>query len=91
MIVANPTFEIAVMPEANIVNFRFIATELPLDQLNARIRQQLVESGKFYIVQTVIKEKRYLRVSIMNPLTTAADLLALLDEIARIGESLAQH
>ncbi|HMO40119.1 MAG TPA: aminotransferase class I/II-fold pyridoxal phosphate-dependent enzyme [Saprospiraceae bacterium] len=75
-----PAFELAVAPTGNIVNFRYVAAPEPiLDRLNNAIRQALLESGNFYIVQTVLHGKRYLRTALMNPLTTEANLKQLLD------------
>lgn len=83
-------FELAHEVEANIVNFRYVAPAHPdLNELNASLRQSLLESGKFYIVQTWIKGKKYLRTAIMNPLTEESDLAALLDEIEQLA--LTQH
>ncbi len=56
-----------------------------LDALNASLREALVASGTFYIVQTVLHNQRFLRASIMNPRTTEADLHALLDEIEQLA------
>ncbi|MHA7057219.1 pyridoxal phosphate-dependent decarboxylase family protein [Aquimarina sp. M1] len=82
-------FELLVNPEANIVNFRYIniASE-DLNTFNSTIREKLILSGKFYIVQTLIGDHRYLRTSIMNPLTSEEDFEALLDEIEYIASCL---
>ncbi|WP_405206364.1 pyridoxal phosphate-dependent decarboxylase family protein [Aquimarina sp. LLG6339-5] len=81
-------FELLIHPEANIVNFRYInISENDLNSFNSKIREELILSGKFYIVQTMIGEDRYLRTSIMNPLTDKADFIALLDEIERIADA----
>ena len=86
LIEQHPNFELAHTPESNIVNYRYVPTvATDLNALNSKIRQALIDSGKFYIVQTVIKEQRYLRSAIMNPLTTKADLIALLEEIEEQG------
>ncbi len=82
-----PAFELALDPEANIVNFRYINSTKELNSLNSVIRQTLIDSGKFYIVQTMIGEKRYLRTALMNPMTRETDLIALLDEIERVGQT----
>ncbi|TPN89006.1 pyridoxal phosphate-dependent decarboxylase family protein [Aquimarina algicola] len=75
-------FELFMTPEANIVNFRYIQSENgDLNTLNSNIRKRLLESGKFYIVQTTINDNLYLRTTLMNPLTTEQDLLELLEEI----------
>lgn len=85
LIKARPNFELALEPESNIVCFRLKTTSGSLNEFNAGIRKKLLEEGKFYIVQTTLADKLYLRVSLMNPLTTEADLIALLDEVERLG------
>lgn len=87
MIQDHPMFELAIEPQANIVNFRYVAApEEQQNELNSAIRRKLLESGKFYIVQTMLGNKRYLRTSIMNPLTSETHLAALLDEIVTLAE-----
>jgi L-2,4-diaminobutyrate decarboxylase len=87
----NPSFELAVEPQSNIVCFRYVGKEISSESynsLNASIRQKLLEDGKFYIVQTTLREKLYLRVSLMNPLATIEDLKALLAEIEAIAKEI---
>ena len=89
MIKSRPNFELAVEPESNIVCFRLNSSSNgDLNELNSAIRNQLLKDGKFYIVQTSLREKLYLRVSLMNPLTTEHDLKALLDEVETIGNKI---
>ena len=83
-----PDFELAVSPEANIVNFRY--TDLPReswDLENGNIRQRLIDDGRFYIVQTVIRNKKYLRVAIMNSATGKQHFAALMDRIRLLAKS----
>lgn len=80
-------FEVAVSPEANIVNFRY--TDLPAEQLdveNGNIRQRLIEDGRFYIVQTVIRNQKWLRATVMNPSTHETHFLGLLDRIRLLAK-----
>jgi L-2,4-diaminobutyrate decarboxylase len=88
LVKARLNFELAIEPESNIVCFRLTPSNINLNELNSAIRKQLLQEGKFYIVQTTLKEIVYLRVSLMNPLTTETDLNALLDEIERIGNQI---
>ncbi|MDZ7877458.1 MAG: aminotransferase class I/II-fold pyridoxal phosphate-dependent enzyme [Saprospiraceae bacterium] len=86
-------FKIGVEPQSNIVCFRFLGRlrtskskkkELSLDalnELNSAIRLKLIEKGDFYIVQTTLRGEVFLRVSIMNPLTTIEHLKELIKEI----------
>lgn len=78
-----PGFELAVVPDCNIVCFRYVPTydEVDLSALNERIRQMLYEKGDFYFVQTKLGGETYLRTTLMNPFTTMEDLEVLLAEI----------
>ncbi len=93
MVKSRTNFELAIEPESNIVCFRTSpqGSEIGLlNDLNSAIRNQLLTDGKFYIVQTTLHENVYLRVSLMNPLTTVDDLNALLDEIERIADQISR-
>lgn len=82
----NKNFKILLQDsESNIINFRFIDSKKNLTSLNSLIREKLIASGSFYIVQTRIENELYLRVTIMNPLTTVHDLVDLIHEIERIA------
>lgn len=85
----HPDFEIAVTPQSNIVCFRWINEDkINLNVLNSIIRQQMLAKGLFYIVQTTLREEVFLRVSLMNALTTENDLWNLLSEIKNVADSL---
>ena len=89
MVEERPALQLAMPPEANIVCFRFVGenTDEPsLNEQNAQIRQTMLEDGRFYIVQTLLREKLFLRTTLMNPFTTEAVLSQLLDEVERIGQ-----
>lgn len=77
----NDNFELAYEPQCNIVCFRYAKGTGDLTEFNREIRQLLLEEGRFYIVQTVLKGELYLRVSLMNPLSTIGELKELIQEI----------
>lgn len=88
MVENDTQFELAVKPMSNIVCFRYFDNSLnnsELNQLNRHIRQQLLEEGEFYIVQTKLRGIHYLRTAIMNPFTTAEHLNALLQKVKKIA------
>ena len=87
MIDKQESFELAHHPQANIVNFRYAPQQVDIDlnTLNNNIRQALIQSGKFYVVQTTINGEKYLRTTMMNPLTTKDDLIALIEEVHHLG------
>lgn len=81
-------FELALEPNSNIVCFRYFKknkSEDELNKLNAFIRYEILKKGEFYIVQTSLNEKVYMRTTIMNAKTTTDILSELLDEIERIA------
>ncbi|NNC62091.1 MAG: pyridoxal-dependent decarboxylase [Eudoraea sp.] len=88
MIGETPDLELAVVPDSNIVCFRYFPEGLPLNEVNEvnkRIRQELLQEGRFYIVQTRIRGRQYLRCTIMNPFTTTEHLKELLSLIISKG------
>jgi L-2,4-diaminobutyrate decarboxylase len=90
-IAAAPDFELAVTPECNIVCFRWTPREAKseaLDALQAGVRARIVESGAFYPVQTRLPKGVHLRVTLLNPLTSEADLEALLVAVREQGRGL---
>ncbi|MEM8508423.1 MAG: pyridoxal-dependent decarboxylase [Bacteroidota bacterium] len=87
----DPDFELATHPQSNILCFRWIASEKSnkeLNRLNAAIRQQLLEDGEFYIVQTQLRGIHYLRTSLMNPFTTLDHLAQLTTKIKAVAEQI---
>lgn len=80
----NPEFETAHYPDSNILCFRYINCNNP-NLLNSRLRQQLIMDGKFYIVQTVLHEKIYLRVTLLNPKTTIIQIKNLINSISKVA------
>jgi L-2,4-diaminobutyrate decarboxylase len=76
-------------PECNIVVFRYVPDWLRdappdvLGRFQMDLRRQVIESGRFYIVSTHLDGVGALRVTIINPLTTAEHLDELLETIRR--------
>lgn len=80
-----PDFELAVMPESNIVCFRYRPSGCrDLDTLQAQIRERIVHSGRFYLVQVQLPQGLFMRCALMNPMTTLEHLTALLSEIRTV-------
>jgi L-2,4-diaminobutyrate decarboxylase len=76
-------FELATAPETNIVCFRYTPSgATDLDALQEKIRHRLRTDGSFLIGRVRLNGKLWLRTTLMNPLTTEADLAALIAAIA---------
>jgi L-2,4-diaminobutyrate decarboxylase len=79
-------FELALEPQTNIVCFRYHPTDHQGDlcTLNVKIREKLVENGPFYLVQTELNGKKWLRVTLSNPFTSILECSDLLNQIRSI-------
>ena len=88
IIIAENNFEVLLEnPESNIVCFRYMEknlTEEKMEKINLKIREQLVVDGHYFILQTRVQGKLYLRTTIINPFTTEKELKGLLNEIKKI-------
>ena len=87
-------WQLAMEPEANIVCFRYLPVQFAdVEQENAftlKLRQTHLERGPQYIVQTKFSGKVWLRCTLMNPLTQAADVVELLDRIEDLAKQVQQ-
>jgi len=84
-------FELATMPESNIICFRYCPPGLPdeaTNRLNAAIRDRIIKDGSFYIVQAEIGAKIFLRLTIINPLTSMKELGKLIKTIENLSKEL---
>jgi L-2,4-diaminobutyrate decarboxylase len=85
MLQSTSDFELLMAPQTNIVCFRYRGIEtVSVERLNeaqARIRTRIVQSGDFHLTQTEVHGSIWLRTTIMNPLTAASHLQALLEAI----------
>jgi L-2,4-diaminobutyrate decarboxylase len=92
-----PDFQPLHEPQCNIVVFRFLPDELvgadqhAVGQFQLALRRRVIESGEFYIVSTKLDGIGALRVTIINPLTTADHLDQLLDSLRRHGRAILQQ
>ena len=78
-VAADPRYELALEPDSNIVCFRLAGAP---DARQEAARKAMLASGRFYLVQTRLPRGVFLRVTIINPLTTEDDLTELLAALA---------
>lgn len=77
-------FELAIEPNSNIICFRYFDSRLSLttlNDINAKVREQLLIDGDFYIVQVKLRGIHYWRCTVMNPFTTISHFQILLTKI----------
>ncbi len=88
-----PDFERLAETVLSIANFRYRPadrhlSDTELDRINRTIINRLVGDGAFFLAPTILKGRSAIRVAITNFRTREEDLLALLDEAARLGKEL---
>jgi len=88
-----PDFEALHAPASNIFCFRWTGDGSldaeRLDALNLRLREAFNRSGDGWITTTLLAGRRVLRVTIMNPRTSVADVERLLERLAKQAGSFA--
>jgi len=80
-------FSCPYFPEANILCFQYtkFGTE---NDFQLAIRNELIQSGNFYITSTELNNIRYLRLTVMNDLTKESHIESLMEEIIEIAANL---
>jgi len=78
---ARAGFQTLCPPESNILCFRGPGD----DEAQARARLELMKQGDFLLSQAQVAGRRWLRLTIMNPLTDAATIDRLLDRIESLA------
>lgn len=76
-----PDMELAIEPCSNIVCFRYVSENGNINETNKMIAEELLKDGTYYTVSTAIRGEFYLRVTLMNPLTSTEELTGLLQKI----------
>jgi len=80
-------------PESNILCFRWLGdgrqSDEALDTANRELRERYNRSGEGWITATNLDGRRVLRVTVMNPRTTASDMRDVLDGLAEAARTLA--
>jgi L-2,4-diaminobutyrate decarboxylase len=80
-VVASSDFEAMHEPEFNIFCFRYRGS----DDQNLQLREDLIRSGDAWITSTVLKGRRVLRVTMINPRTERRHVDALLESLRRLA------
>lgn len=81
LVAASSDFEALHVPDFNIFCFRHRSD----DETNARMRESLIRSGQAWITSTVLKGRRTLRVTVINPRTENRDVERMLEAVRRFA------
>ncbi|MEV8560202.1 lysine decarboxylase DesA [Streptomyces sp. NPDC051917] len=97
LLAADPRFDVVVEPTLSTLVFRYIPAAVTdpaeIDRANLHARKALFASGDAVVAGTKASGRHYLKLTLLNPETRAADIAAVLDLIAGhaeqyLGESL---
>lgn len=78
---SRPELELAADPVITTVVFRYRGS----DDLNARLRRRLLREGKAVVGRTEVDGRIHLKLTLLNPEATRADVDALLDLVVAAG------
>jgi L-2,4-diaminobutyrate decarboxylase len=91
LVASRPDFVALHEPESNILCFRYVGDgtlgEDRLDAVNLQTRERYNRTGTGWITTTMLGGRRVLRVTLMNPRTTKADLERTLEDVAALARS----
>ncbi|MFD8914239.1 lysine decarboxylase DesA [Streptomyces sp. NPDC059575] len=97
LLATDPRYDVVVAPSLSTLVFRYIPAGVTdpaeIDRANLYARKALFASGDAVVAGTKVGGRHYLKFTLLNPETTAADIAAVLDLIAGhaeqyLGESL---
>lgn len=89
LIAGLPDLEVACGPELSTVVFRFTGGDPDQhDELNQRIREGLYLSGQAMVAGTRVDDRQWLKLTLLNPMATTADVLAILTQVRDLGAEL---
>ena len=88
MVKRTKNMELALEPCSNIVCFRYAAEGIDCDEANRRIAEELLKDGSYYVVSTEVKDRYYLRITLMNPLTDRKCLEELIRKVQETAENI---
>jgi L-2,4-diaminobutyrate decarboxylase len=82
-----PDLQLMCEPQLSTVVFRILprTASIDADELNARVRQRLFESGRAVIGHTRVKNQQCLKFTCMNPAVTETELESLIDAIVQVA------
>lgn len=89
---ADPQFELAYRTPINAIVFRYLPegdlSDTAIDNINDQLKTTLLLSGKAIVGQTRLHEKSFLKFTLLNPMTTADDIIQLLNEVKQLAKKL---
>ncbi|MEF9883072.1 pyridoxal phosphate-dependent decarboxylase family protein [Streptomyces sp. P9-A4] len=90
LLAADPRYDVVVEPRLSTLVYRYVPEAVvspeEIDRANLHARKALFASGEAVVAGTTVDGRQYLKFTLLNPETTAADIAAVLDLIAGHAE-----
>ncbi len=90
ILAADPRYDVVVQPQLSTLVYRYIpeavTSPTEIDRANLYARKALFASGEAVVAGTKVNGRQYLKFTLLNPETTADDIVAVLDLIAGHAE-----
>jgi L-2,4-diaminobutyrate decarboxylase len=89
---AMPDIDVAAAPQLSTIVFRYCPPgrdEAALARINAAIRAELFDEGRALVAATRVAGRSYLKLTLLNPVATLADILGVVEMVREAGERLA--
>ena len=86
-----PEIEVAAAPNLSTIVFRHRPSHVTGDDLgplNEQVRAELYRRGNGMVAATKVDGSTWLKLTLLNPRATVADIRAVLDDICAIGDDL---
>ncbi len=91
----DPNFELANVPAINTVVFRYTSEEINdlaiENEINNELKMNLLLTGEAIIGQTYLREKAFLKFTLLNPMTESKVIKSLLKNIKNQGNELLKN
>ncbi len=89
-----PNWQLISKPSCGTLNIRYELAEFTKeenDELNSRISQKIVEKAFTFVVTTILKDKKVLRLCLINANTTLEDIYQAIDHIDETAKETAKE
>jgi L-2,4-diaminobutyrate decarboxylase len=87
-----PDVEVAAAPQLSTIVFRYRPPGLDepaLARLNAAIRAELFDEGRALVAATRVDGRSHLKLTLLNPMATVADVLGVVEMVREAGRRIA--
>ncbi|WP_426403600.1 pyridoxal phosphate-dependent decarboxylase family protein [Streptomyces sp. R-07] len=90
LLAGDPRYDVVVEPQLSTLVYRYVpeavTSPADIDRANLHARKALFASGEAVVAGTKVDGRQYLKFTLLNPETSAADIAAVLDLIAGHAE-----